>query len=66
MSTYYGGGGGGGSSYALSGSVQSGAADVAANTADADYDGLAGTGGQPGTWPSTTSTDGEPGRVVIQ
>mgnify|MGYP000217845351 CR=1 FL=1 len=66
LSTYYGGGGGGGSSYALSGSVVAGSGDTAANTSDTDYDGTAGTGGQPGDWPHTTSTDGEPGRVVIQ
>ena len=66
LSTYYGGGGGGGSSWSSSGSIQAGAGDAAANTADTDYDGSAGAGGQPGDWPSTTSTDGEPGRVVIQ
>jgi hypothetical protein len=66
LSTYYGGGGGGGSSYAAGGSVQAGSGDTAANTSDTDYDGTAGMGGQPGAWPSTVSTDGEPGRVVIQ
>lgn len=66
LSTYYGGGGGGGSSWTSSGTVSAGSGDTAANSGDADHDGSAGMGGQPGTWPSTTSTDGEPGRIVIQ
>lgn len=65
-STYYGGGGGGGSSWSTTGTVVAGSGSTAANTGDADHDGSAGAGGLPGVWPTTTSTDGEPGRVVIQ
>ncbi|MBN2800224.1 MAG: choice-of-anchor D domain-containing protein [Deltaproteobacteria bacterium] len=64
--TYVGAGGGGGSSWAVGGTVEAGTGATPGNTGDADYDGIAGQGGVPGVWPTTHSTDGAGGRIVIQ
>jgi hypothetical protein len=64
--TYFGGGGGGGSSWTSSGTTVAGSGATAGEATDADYDGVAGTGGTAGRWPKTPSTDGLPGRIVIQ
>ncbi len=63
--TYFGGGGGGGSSAAPAGTLESGTGRAPGGTSSGSWDGNAGTGGLAGTWPTTPSTDGTTGLVVV-
>lgn len=63
--TYFGGGGGGGSSSCPTGAASAGSGQTPGGTSSSAWDGSAGAGGVPGVWPTTASTDGAPGRVVI-
>lgn len=64
--TYFGGGGGGGSSAVTTGTLESGTGRVPGGTSSTSWDGSAGNGGVAGTWPTTPSTDGTTGLVVVR
>lgn len=64
--TYFGGGGGGGSSMAAAGTLEGGSGQTPGGSSSARWDGNAGVGGTAGVWPSTPSTDGTTGLVVVR
>ncbi|MSP54036.1 MAG: choice-of-anchor D domain-containing protein [Myxococcales bacterium] len=64
--TYFGGGGGGGSSMADTGTMEAGLGQTPGGSSSARWDGSAGTGGTPGSWPSMPSTDGMTGLVTVR